>query len=59
MHTKLPQAHSDFWMVIMMNFPSNKKKQFSSNRNVEKKEFPNKKKEFSSQKKKEKKKKRK
>ena len=46
MHNTLPQASSDFWTVMMINFQSNKKKEFSSNRNVKKKEFPNKKKEF-------------
>jgi len=28
MHTTLPQAPSDFWTVIMINFQSNKKKVF-------------------------------
>jgi hypothetical protein len=41
------QAPPDFWTIIMINFQSNKKKEFHN----KKKEFPNKKKEFPNKKK--------
>ena len=44
MHITLPQAPSDFWTVMMINFQSNRKKSFLPIEKFKKKEFPNKKK---------------
>jgi len=46
MHTTLPQAPSDFWTVIMINFQSNKKKSFLPIEMLKKKNFLIEKKNF-------------